>query len=191
MWAVPALLLLLAPLTKAAGRWNLRGELPGVLDALTVEDSAAVFAAIRLAKPAGLGQALEQDVANEPTLPLREIMALAADRETPTLCDGRLEPRLRSSPGADRFAGLVVGMIKTHSANLLHPQGWRTLLDLKPGQRTPFLTYYIYFYSLSDDPGEQRLAWAAAVVLLAFVMVLNVGIRLLAGHRAIQASRAD
>jgi hypothetical protein len=66
-----------------------------------------------------------------------EAIALAADRTTPTLCDGRLEPRLRSSAAADRF-NLVVGVIKTHSANLLHPQGWRTLLDLKPGQRTPF-----------------------------------------------------
>jgi hypothetical protein len=66
-----------------------------------------------------------------------EAIALAADRTTPTLCDGRLEPRLRSSAAADRYA-LVVGVVKTHSANLLHPQGWRTLLDLKPGQRTPF-----------------------------------------------------
>jgi hypothetical protein len=66
-----------------------------------------------------------------------EAIALAADRATPALCDGRLEPRLRSSTAADRF-DLVVGVVKTHSANLLHPQGWRTLLDLKPGQRTPF-----------------------------------------------------
>jgi hypothetical protein len=66
-----------------------------------------------------------------------EAIALSADRTTPTLCDGRLEPRLRSTSAADRF-NLVVGVVKTHSANLLHPQGWRTLLDLKPGQRTPF-----------------------------------------------------
>jgi hypothetical protein len=66
-----------------------------------------------------------------------EAIALAADRATPTLCDGRLEPRLRSASAADRF-NLVVGVVKTHSANLLHPQGWRTFLDLKPGQRTPF-----------------------------------------------------
>jgi hypothetical protein len=66
-----------------------------------------------------------------------EAIALAADRTTPTLCDGRLEPRLRSAKAADRFS-LVVGLVKTHSANLLHPQGWRTLLDLKPGQRTPY-----------------------------------------------------
>ncbi|MFN4261705.1 MAG: hypothetical protein ACK4RK_20685 [Gemmataceae bacterium] len=66
-----------------------------------------------------------------------EAIALAADRTTPTLCNGRLEPRLRSASAADRF-NLVVGVVKTHSANLLHPQGWRTLLDLKPSQRTPF-----------------------------------------------------
>lgn len=66
-----------------------------------------------------------------------EAIALASDRDTPTLVDGRLEPRLRSSAAAARFT-LVVGVIKTHSANLLHPQGWRTLLDLKPGQRTPY-----------------------------------------------------
>jgi hypothetical protein len=66
-----------------------------------------------------------------------EAIALAADRTTPTLVDGRLEPRLRSPAVAARFA-LVVGVVKTHSANLLHAQGWRTLLDLKPGQRTPY-----------------------------------------------------
>jgi hypothetical protein len=66
-----------------------------------------------------------------------EAVALATDCDTPTLVDGRLEPRLRSPTAADRFT-LVVGVIKTHSANLLHAQGWRTLLDLKPGQRTPY-----------------------------------------------------
>jgi phosphate transport system permease protein len=58
-------------------------------------------------------------------------------------------------------------------------------------ERTPFLTYYIYNYSLSDSSEETRLAWAGAVVLLAVVMVLNIGIRLLAGKRMIQATRAD
>src|SRR5262249_10321978 len=52
-----------------------------VLHGLTVEDSRHVFAAIRLANPGGLGQAPEQDVRNEPTLPLRAVMALAADRD--------------------------------------------------------------------------------------------------------------
>jgi hypothetical protein len=66
-----------------------------------------------------------------------EAIALAADRTTPTLCDGRLEPRLRSSVAADRFS-LVIGVVKQHATNYLHAQGWRTLLDLKPAQRTPF-----------------------------------------------------
>lgn len=66
-----------------------------------------------------------------------EAIALAADRATPTLCDGRLEPRLRSNAAAERCA-LVVGVVKQHSANYLHAQGWRTLLDLRPGGRTPY-----------------------------------------------------
>jgi hypothetical protein len=66
-----------------------------------------------------------------------EAIALAADRNAPALVDGPLEARLRTPAIADRFA-LVVGVIKTHRANHLHAQGWRTLLDLKPGQRTPY-----------------------------------------------------
>jgi phosphate transport system permease protein len=57
--------------------------------------------------------------------------------------------------------------------------------------RTPFLTYYIYNYALSDDLEERRQAWAGAFVLLAFVILLNVGIRLITGRRALQASRAE
>jgi hypothetical protein len=75
-----------------------------------------------------------------------EAVALSADSNTPTLCDGRLEPRLRKS-AVEHFA-LVVGVVKTHSANLLHAQGWRTLLDLKPGQRTP------YFLLAQTETGE-------------------------------------
>jgi phosphate transport system permease protein len=58
-------------------------------------------------------------------------------------------------------------------------------------QDTPFLTYFIYYYSLDSDPKRQQLAWAGAVVLLGFVMILNVGIRLLSGARVMAASRAD
>src|SRR5262249_47614386 len=46
-----------------------------------------------------------------------EAIALATDRETPTLVDGRLEPRLRPPVVAAQGA-LVVGVVKTHSANL-------------------------------------------------------------------------
>jgi triphosphoribosyl-dephospho-CoA synthase len=74
------IVLLLAPLAKAASG-DLRADLPGVLNALTVADAVDVYAAIRLANPGGLGRADEQDVAGEPTRTLREVMALAAERD--------------------------------------------------------------------------------------------------------------
>jgi triphosphoribosyl-dephospho-CoA synthase len=46
-----------------------------------VGDAAKVFEAIRLAAPGGLGRAKDQDIHAAPTLPLREVMALAADRD--------------------------------------------------------------------------------------------------------------
>ncbi len=75
------MLLLLAPLAKAAAAPDLQAGLARVLAELDVEDSRLVYEAIRLAKPSGLGQVSQQDVKNEPTLPLQEIMSLAADRD--------------------------------------------------------------------------------------------------------------
>jgi triphosphoribosyl-dephospho-CoA synthase len=75
------MLLLLAPLAKAAGGPDLRQDVVRVLDEIDAEDAGVLFAAIRLANPGGLGRAPEQDVAQAPTLPLRAIMALAADRD--------------------------------------------------------------------------------------------------------------
>ena len=56
---------------------------------------------------------------------------------------------------------------------------------------TPFLPGYIYTYSTSQYDDWQRQAWAGALVLLAVVMLLNVGIRLVAGKRVVAAARAD
>jgi triphosphoribosyl-dephospho-CoA synthase len=74
------ILLLLAPLARAAGG-NPRADLPGVLNSLTIDDAVDVYSAIRLANPGGLGQANAQDVSGQPTLTLRQVMALAADRD--------------------------------------------------------------------------------------------------------------
>ena len=74
------IVLLLAPLSKVEGD-DLRTGVREVLEKTTIEDSEQVFKAIRIASPGGLGEAKEQDVRNTPTLPLREIMALAADRD--------------------------------------------------------------------------------------------------------------
>lgn len=89
------IVLLLAPLAKAATtleattdgddaprREALRDAVRRVLDGLDVEDARAAYAAIREAAPGGLGSVEEQDVAGEPTVTLREVMALAAERDT-------------------------------------------------------------------------------------------------------------
>jgi triphosphoribosyl-dephospho-CoA synthase len=75
------IILLLAPLAATPVDAPLRPGVEQVLDQLTLEDARQVFAAIRLARPGGMGAAAEQDVAAEPTLPLRDIMRLAADRD--------------------------------------------------------------------------------------------------------------
>jgi triphosphoribosyl-dephospho-CoA synthase len=75
------MLLLLAPLAAVPPGPDFRPGVLTILDQLDREDSRLVYEAIRLANPGGLGRAAEQDVADEPTLPLRQIMALAADRD--------------------------------------------------------------------------------------------------------------
>jgi triphosphoribosyl-dephospho-CoA synthase len=75
------IILLLAPLVKAAARGSVRDTLPAVLDELDVADADAVYAAIRLANPGGLGRVADQNVALPPTRNLREVMTLAADRD--------------------------------------------------------------------------------------------------------------
>jgi triphosphoribosyl-dephospho-CoA synthase len=79
------ILLLTAPLAAAAqldgDAASLRVRLQAVLDGLDAADADAVFAAIRLASPGGLGTAPQQDVAAPPTMGLVAAMALAADRD--------------------------------------------------------------------------------------------------------------
>jgi len=78
------ILLLLAPLAQALVREGgaLRERVAQVLRSLTLADASAVYAAIRLLAPGGLGTAPEQDVRDEPSLPLRQVMLLAADRDS-------------------------------------------------------------------------------------------------------------
>lgn len=82
------ILLLAAPLAVAfeslggpASPDALRARLGAVVDATTVADAAAVYAAIRIANPGGLGSAGAEDVSDTPTVTLKAAMALAADRD--------------------------------------------------------------------------------------------------------------
>jgi triphosphoribosyl-dephospho-CoA synthase len=60
---------------------TLRAAVQQVLDETTEDDAREVYAAIRRAAPGGLGRVDDQDVADEPTLTLVNVMRLAADRD--------------------------------------------------------------------------------------------------------------
>jgi triphosphoribosyl-dephospho-CoA synthase len=73
------IVLLLAPLASVPLGTPLHVGVPQVLDHTTVADARDVYRAIRLANPGGLGKAPQQDVATEPTMNLRKVMALARE----------------------------------------------------------------------------------------------------------------
>jgi triphosphoribosyl-dephospho-CoA synthase len=78
------IVLLCAPLAAAAlgaKGGDLHDRLARVLNNLTVEDAREAYAAIRAAKPGGLGQAPEHDVASEPQVTLLEAMRAAETRD--------------------------------------------------------------------------------------------------------------
>jgi triphosphoribosyl-dephospho-CoA synthase len=68
------IVLLLAPLAKG-------DDVGSVLANTTIDDSIQAYEGIRLAAPGGLGEARDQDVRETPSRPLREVMALAAERD--------------------------------------------------------------------------------------------------------------
>ena len=77
------IVLLLAPLAKACrSSGDVRHGLRRILAALTVEDARHTYAAIRMAQPGGMGQTSEADVAEEPSITLRQAMDLAQGRDS-------------------------------------------------------------------------------------------------------------
>ena len=75
------MVLLLAPLAAVPDCVSLEAGIDTVLDKTTIEDSRAVYRAIHLAHPGGMENVREQDLADEPTVSLRQVMQLAADRD--------------------------------------------------------------------------------------------------------------
>jgi len=117
------IILLLAPLAAVPAEEPLRAGLARSLAGLTIADAEAANEAIRLASPGGLGRVDQQDVCTAPTQTLREVMALAADRDliarqyaddfaeiwndgVPALLEGL--KRTRSLEGAILFAQLTL-----------------------------------------------------------------------------------
>lgn len=74
-------LLLVVPMAKAC-RWRpWRDGVAAVLGELDADDAREVYAAIRTARPGGLGRVEEADVAGDPPADLRAAMRLAAERD--------------------------------------------------------------------------------------------------------------
>ncbi|MGL4419206.1 MAG: phosphate ABC transporter permease subunit PstC [Gemmataceae bacterium] len=86
---------------------------------------------------------------------------------------------------------LAIGRIAGETAPLLLTAGGNFDFPKSPRDQTAFLPGNIYTYSRSPFDDWQEQAWGGALVLLAMVMLLNIGVRLLAGKRVVAASRAD
>lgn len=71
------IVLLLTPLAAVTDQCSLAE----ILRSLTLEDSRNVYRAIRLANPGGMGRVKDEDLSQEPTLPLLDLMRLAEDRD--------------------------------------------------------------------------------------------------------------
>lgn len=81
-----------------------------------------------------------------------EELAVAQDAETPTIVDGRLEPR---SGGLDpENHSPVFGVIKNHRKVYIHSHGMRLLYRLAAGERTP--AFFIRPAETSDEPGTSE-----------------------------------
>jgi triphosphoribosyl-dephospho-CoA synthase len=132
------IVLLLAPLAKAAlGHGaTLRERLAAVLANTTVEDASEVYAAIRRARPGGLGQSPAEDVSGAPTVTLREAMGLASERDAiareyvsnfeltfevgvPALLAARRDGLAWTDAAVEAYLGLLETVPDTHIARKL------------------------------------------------------------------------
>lgn len=82
---------------------------------------------------------------------------------------------------------LAIARVAGETAPLLFTALGSRLLTVNPNQPFPSLTREIYEYARSPDPGQQKLAWAGILVLIALIFVLNLGIRFFAS--SIQTKR--
>ncbi len=132
------IVLLLAPLARAAlqEQGALRDRLGRVLAETTVDDAVEVYAAIRQARPGGLGHANAEDVSGRPTVTLRDAMALAAERDgiareyitsfartfeigVPALLGARREGMTWSDAAVETYLALLESGADTHIARKL------------------------------------------------------------------------
>ena len=80
------IVLLFAPLCKAMHQCQTFGALPktleNILENLTIDDAEKCYQAIRLADAGGMGKVDDQDINEQPTITLRQAMAMAKSHDT-------------------------------------------------------------------------------------------------------------
>jgi phosphate transport system permease protein len=86
---------------------------------------------------------------------------------------------------------LAIARIAGETAPLLMTTSDNREIVLSPSEPTASIPVLIFKYSISPYPDWHRKAWAAALVLMVLVLLLNFGIRLVTGKRVVQAARAD
>jgi phosphate transport system permease protein len=94
-------------------------------------------------------------------------------------------------PAIITAAFLSIARIAGETAPLLPTIFGDDHMVLSPSQPMSALPLYIYNYSRSGYGPFEEKAWAAAMVLLTFVMVINVGARIATGKRTVLAGRAE
>jgi phosphate transport system permease protein len=82
---------------------------------------------------------------------------------------------------------LAVARAVGETAPLLFTAIGSQLFNLNPGQPTAAMPLVIYADGTSPFPADQQTAWGAAFVLLAFVLILSIGARIVAGRLNRQA----
>ena len=82
-----------------------------------------------------------------------------------------------------RIAGETAPLLLTASSNQYWPSS--------PNDFMPSLPVYIFNYAVSPYEEWHRQAWAAALVLLAAIMILNFGVRFLTRKSEISASQME
>ncbi len=85
---------------------------------------------------------------------------------------------------------LAIARIIGETAPLLLTAGMNSYWPRSLGDYTPSLPVYIFNYANSPYEDWHRQAWAAALLLLTIVMLLNFGIRFLTGRKTF-AGRSD
>lgn len=83
-------------------------------------------------------------------------------------------------PGISTGVVLAIARIAGETAPLLLTAYGSSFFARSFNDPTPFLPKYIYNYATSGFAGQEQQAWTAALVLLSFIVVINVGIRWLA-----------